>query len=81
MNRKQVYKELKEQWKLFDMTDKEIECAYNTITGLDKTKEQTMLDLKEYLLEYVLDQMIKDDDLDQILAGEILEEILEKWKR
>ena len=81
MNKEQVYKELNERWKLFAMTDKEIEYAYNTITGLEPTEEQTMLDLKEYLLEYVLDQMIKDDDLDQILAAKILGEILEQWKR
>ena len=80
MNKEQVYKELKEQWNLFDMTNKEIENAYYLITGLEPESEQTMLDLKEYLLEYVLDQMIKDNDLEQILAGKILGEILEKWK-
>lgn len=80
MNKEQVYKELREVWHLFDMTDNQIKMNYETITGLEPRTEQSILDLKEYLLEYVLDQMIKDDDLEQILAGKILGEILEQWK-
>ena len=80
MTKEQVYKELKEKWHLFDMTNNQIKMNYETITGLEPETEQSILDLKEYLLEYVLDQMIKDDDLDQILAGEILGEILEQWE-
>ena len=79
MNKDQVIKELSEQWNLFDMTNKQIENAYSTITGLDKTEEQTILDLKEYLLEYILEQMIQDGDLDIILAAEIEAEILKEW--
>lgn len=80
MTKEQVYKELDEKWNLFKMTNEEIVYAYKTITGLEPRKEQTMLDLKEYLLEYVLDRMMFDGDVDNILAANVLNEVLEQWK-
>lgn len=80
MNKEQIYTELKEKWKLFDMNNQQIKNAYTIITGLEPYKEQTIFDLKEYLLEYVLERMMYDGDIDNVMAGNILNEVLEKWK-
>lgn len=79
MNKEQIYKELNEEWKLFSMTDEEIKKAYYTITGLPIAESQNIFDLKEYLLEFLLEQIIHDGDLDIAEAGKIEVELLEKW--
>ncbi len=80
MNKEQVYKELDEKWNLFKMNDNEIIEAYKIVTGLEPYEEQTILDLKEYLLEFVLEQIMKDEDIDNVMAANVLNEVLEQWK-
>lgn len=87
MTKEQVYKELDETWNIFKMTNNEINQAYKNITGLDTILDAPSLDIKEeyrveklYLLEYVLDQMVKDEDISSELGLEIFNEIINKWK-
>lgn len=87
MTKEQVYKELEETWHLFKMNNNEINQAYKNITGLDTILDKPSLDMKEeyrveklYLLEYVLDQMVKDEDISSELGLEIFNEIINKWK-
>ena len=81
MTKEQVYKELEETWNLFKMNNNEIKQAYKHITGLDTILDKSSLKLKKlYLLEYVLDQMIKDEDISSELGLEIFNEITNKWK-
>lgn len=75
MNKEQVFKELKEYWNYFNMTPLEIERAYLTITGLRKAEDQTTEDLKNYLLDYILEQMIDDNSISIELANEIKKDI------
>lgn len=76
MNKEQVFAELKDKWNLFDMTKKETEQAYYEITGLKNYNE---VNVKNYLLEYVLDSMIRDGDIDGELAYEIWSDCL--WNK
>lgn len=79
MTKEQVYKELKEDWGILNgfMTEEDIIQAYTTITGLGVTKEQTIQDLRIYLIEYILKQVVKDSDITIEMAQEILREIKE----
>lgn len=87
MTKEQVYKELENTWHLFKMKNKEINDAYKTITGLDTildgpkvTMKDELIAEKIYLIEYVLDQMVKDEDISSELALEIYNEIINSWK-
>lgn len=73
MNKEQVFAELKDKWNLFDMTKKETEKAYYEITGLKNYNE---VNIKYYLLDYVLESMFRDGDIDSDLAYEIWNDIL-----
>ena len=76
MNKEQVYAELKNVWNLFDMTKEETERAYYEITGLKNYNE---VNVRYYLLDYVLTAMIKDGDIDGELAYEVWNECL--WNK
>ena len=80
MNKKEVYEELEKDWDLFSMSDESVKNIYCGISGLDIEEHQTIIDLKEYLLSFALEQIIHDGDLSITLATEIEGEILEKWK-
>lgn len=73
MNKEQVFAELKDKWNLFDMTKEETEKAYYEITGLKNYNE---VNIKYYLLDYVLESMFRDGDIDSELAYEIWNDIL-----
>jgi len=79
MTKEQVYKELKEDWGILNgfMTEEDIIQAYTTITGLGVTKEQTIQDLRIYLIDNILKQVVKDSDITNEVAQEILKEIKE----
>ena len=76
MNKEQVFAELKDKWNLFDMTKEESKKAYYEITGLNFEKTSNV---KYYLLDYVLESMVKDGDIDGELAYEIWNECL--WNK
>lgn len=76
MNKEQVFVELKDKWNLFDMTEEESQKAYYEITGLNNYED---VNVKYYLLDYVLTAMIKDGDIDGELAYEIWNDCL--WNK
>lgn len=73
MTKEQVYKEIEDVWKLNDNTTlKEIKEFYTTITGLDNL---TISQKLKYLYEYILDSMLRDDDITIELYLEIKNEL------
>jgi hypothetical protein len=81
MNKKEIIKELKNTWHLFNMNDKEILQAYYQITGLDIFENQTILDIKKYLLEYVLDNIVKDNDATPETTNNVYNDIIKIWEK
>ena len=81
MTKKQVYEELEKSWNTFKMNNKDIYNVYKQDSVLDKPK--TMKDIfiaeKIYLIECVLDQMVKDGDISRDLSMEIYNEIIKSW--
>lgn len=81
MTKKQVYEELEKSWNTFKMNNKDIYNVYKQDSVLDKPK--TMKDIfiaeKIYLIECVLDQMVKDGDISIDLSMEIYNEIIKSW--
>ena len=74
MTKEQVYKEIQDVWKLNDNTTlKEIKEFYKTITGLDNLSTSQKL---KYLYEYILDSMLRDNDITIDLYIEIKNELI-----
>ena len=74
MTKEQVYKEIQDVWKLNDNTTlKEIKEFYKTITGLDNLSTSQKL---KYLYEYILDSMLKDNDITIDLYIELKNELI-----
>ena len=74
MNKEQVYKEIQDVWKLNDNTTlKEIKEFYKTITGLDNLSISQKL---KYLYEYILDSMLRDNDITIDLYIELKNELI-----
>ena len=79
MIKEEIYKEIDERWNLFNMNDKETENAYYTVTGLEKD-DMSILELKEYLLSYLLDIFIDEEDITREEAIEIEKEVIKnQW--
>ena len=74
MTKEQVYREIQDVWGLNDNTTlKEIKEFYKTITGLDNLSTSQKL---KYLYEYILDSMLKDNDITIDLYIEIKNELI-----
>ena len=74
MTKEQVYKEIQDVWGLNDNTTlKEIKEFYKTITGLDNLSTSQKL---KYLYEYILDSMLRDNDITIDLYIEIKNELI-----
>lgn len=74
MTKEQVYKEIQDVWGLNDNTTlKEIKEFYRTITGLDNLSTSQKL---KYLYEYILDSMLRDNDITIDLYIEIKNELI-----
>lgn len=73
LNKKQVYNELDKVWGLNKNTTlDEIEEFYNQITGLNNLSIGEKID---YLYNYVLESMLKDNNITEELYNEIKEEL------
>ena len=74
MNKIQVYKEMEDKWGLDkNTTDKNIENYYNSIAS--ENEDMTIEDKRLYCYEYVINSMIRDEDLEEELGTEIYNEI------
>lgn len=74
MTKEQVYREINDVWKLNDNTTlRDIKEFYKTITGLDNLNISQKL---KYLYEYILDSMLKDNDITMDLYIELKNELL-----
>lgn len=74
MTKEQVYKEIQDVWELNDNTTlKEIKGFYKTITGLDNLSTSQKL---KYLYEYILDSMLRDNDITIDLYIELKNELI-----
>lgn len=74
MTKEQVYREIQDVWGLNDNTTlKEIKEFYKTITGLDNLSISQKL---KYLYEYILDSMLRDNDITIDLYIEIKNELI-----
>ena len=74
MNKKELYKELSENWNLFSMNEKESQKAYYEITGLEP-EEMSLKEIKEYILNFLLEQMLEDKDITEEQLIKIKEEM------
>ena len=74
MNKKEIYKELSENWNLFSMNEKESQKAYYEITGLEP-EEMSLKEIKEYILNFLLEQMLEDKDITEEQLIKIKEEM------
>lgn len=82
MTKKQVYEELEKSWNIFKMNNKDIYNVYKLDSVLDKPKttiKDEFIAEKAYLIECVLDQMVKDGDISEDLECEIYQEIMKSW--
>ena len=81
MTKKQVYEELEKSWNIFKMNNKDIYNVYKQDSILDKPKtmKDEFIAEKAYLIECVLDQMVKDGDISRDLSMEIYNEIIKSW--
>ena len=81
MTKKQVYEELEKSWNIFKMTNKDIYNVYKQDSVLDKPKtmKDEFIAEKIYLIECVLDQMVKDKYISRDLFYEIYNEIIKSW--
>ena len=82
MTKKQVYEELEKSWNIFKMNNKDIYNAYKLDSVLDKPKitmKDEFIAEKVYLIERVLDQMVKDEYISRDLSYEIYHEIIKSW--
>lgn len=82
MTKKQVYEELEKSWNIFKMNNKNIYNAYKLDSVLDKPKitmKDEFIAEKVYLIECVLDQMVKDEYISRDLSYEIYHEIIKSW--
>lgn len=82
MTKKQVYEELEKSWNTFKMNNKDIYNVYKLDSVLDKPKttiKDEFIAEKAYLIERVLDQMVKDGDISRDLSYEIYHEIIKSW--
>ena len=81
MTKKQVYEELEKSWNTFKMNNKDIYNVYKQDSVLDKPKTTKDIFIAEkiYLIECVLDQMVKDGDISIDLSMEIYNEIIKSW--
>ena len=74
MTKEQVYREIQDVWKLNNNTTlKEIKEFYKTITGLDNLSTSQKL---KYLYEYILDSMLRDNDITIDLYIELKNELI-----
>ena len=74
MNKKEIYKELSENWNLFSMNKKESQKVYYEITGLEP-EEMSLKEIKEYILNFLLEQMLEDKDITEEQLIKIKEEM------
>ena len=81
MTKKQVYEELEKSWNIFKMNNKDIYNVYKQDSVLDKPKtmKDEFIAEKIYLIECVLDQMVKDKYISRDLFYEIYNEIIKSW--
>lgn len=81
MTKKQVYEELEKSWNIFKMNNKDIYNVYKQDSILDKPKtmKDEFIAEKAYLIERVLDQMVKDEYISRDLSYEIYNEIIRSW--
>lgn len=81
MTKKQVYEELEKSWNIFKIINKDIYNVYKLDSVLDKPKtmEDKFIAEKIYLIECVLDQMVKDEYISRDLSYEIYNEIIRSW--
>lgn len=81
MTKKQVYEELEKSWNIFKMNNKDIYNVYKQDSVLDKPKtmKDEFIAEKIYLIECVLDQMVKDKYISRDLSYEIYNEIIRSW--
>lgn len=74
MNKVQVYKEMEDKWGLDkNTTDENIENYYNSIAS--ENEDMTIKDKRLYCYKYIIDSMIRDEDLEEELGTEIYDEI------
>ena len=74
MNKKEIYKELSENWNLFSINKKESQKVYYEITGLEP-EEMSLKEIKEYILNFLLEQMLEDKDITEEQLIKIKEEM------
>ena len=81
MTKKQVYEELEKSWNIFKMNNKDIYNVYKQDSVLDKPKtmKDEFIAEKAYLIERVLDQMVKDEYISRDLSYERYNEIIRSW--
>ena len=81
MTKKQVYEKLEKSWNIFKMNNKDIYNVYKQDSVLDKPKtmKDEFIAEKIYLIECVLDQMVKDKYISRDLFYEIYNEIIKSW--
>ena len=81
MTKKQVYEELEKSWNIFKMNNKDIYNVYKQDSVLDKPKtmKDEFIAEKAYLIERVLERIVKRGDISRDLSYEIYNEIIRSW--
>ena len=82
MTKKQVYEELEKSWNIFKMINKDIYHVYKQDSVLDRPKitmKDEFIAEKIFLIERVLERIVKRGDISRDLSYEIYNEILESW--
>ena len=82
MTKKQVYEELEKSWNIFKMINKDIYNVYKQDRVLDRPKitmKDEYIAEKIFLIERVLERIVKRGDISRDLSYEIYNEILESW--
>ena len=82
MTKKQVYEELEKSWNTFKMNNKDIYNVYKQDSVLDRPKitmKDEFIAEKIFLIERVLERIVKRGDISRDLSYEIYNEILESW--
>lgn len=82
MTKKQVYEELEKSWNIFKMINKDIYNVYKQDSVLDRPKitmKDEFIAEKIFLIERVLERIVKRGDISRDLSYEIYNEILESW--
>lgn len=76
MTKEQIYQEIENEWKFWN--DKEIRNYYQEITGADSEEitQLSIVDIRIYILEHILYQMLQDRDITKEMAQEISQEII-----